>query len=111
MRHRGRLANTRFMASGAVASLCSKTISPASFKTQYALERSPRSNPMISCPSKMFFPLACIVLMPTVKYNSAPSAETSTSPVTQPSDLLSRHSPLLLASSVFLCALCVNLLS
>src|ERR1700746_892423 len=46
-----------------LASLCSKTISPASFKTQYALERSPRSKPMMSCPSKMFFPLACIVLI------------------------------------------------
>src|ERR1700756_4015105 len=63
MRHRGRLPNPCFMASGVVASLCSKTISPASFKTQYALERSPKSNPMLSCPSKMFFPLACIVLI------------------------------------------------
>ena len=57
MRHRGRLPNTCFMASGVVASLCSKTISPASFKTRYALERSPRSNPMVGCPWKMFSPL------------------------------------------------------
>src|SRR5882762_1873974 len=63
MRHRGMLPNTCFMASGVVASLCSKTISPASFKTQYALERSPRSTPMVSCPSKMFFPLVRIVLI------------------------------------------------
>jgi hypothetical protein len=34
------------MASGVVATLCSKTISPASSKTQYALKRSPRSSPM-----------------------------------------------------------------
>src|SRR5262249_16142215 len=63
MRHRGMLLNTCFMASGVVATLCPKTISPASFKTQYALERSPRSTPMVSCPSKMFFPLVCIVLI------------------------------------------------
>ena len=63
VRHRGMLPNTCFMASGVVASLCSKTISPASFKTQYALVRSPRSNPMVSRPSKMFFPLVRIVLI------------------------------------------------
>src|SRR5215470_12436758 len=63
MRHRGRLPNTCFMASGVVASLCSKTISPASFKMQYELERSPRSNPMVSCPSKMFFPFVSLVLI------------------------------------------------
>src|SRR5215467_14954170 len=63
MRHRGMLLNTCFMASGVVATLCPKTISPASFKTQYALERSPRSTPMVSCPSKIFFPLVCIVLI------------------------------------------------
>src|SRR5215470_12978898 len=63
MRHRGMLPNTCFIASGVVASLCSKMISPASFKTQYALERSPRSNPMVSCPWKMFFPLVRIVLI------------------------------------------------
>ena len=63
MRPRGRLPNTCFMASGVVASLCSKTISPASFKTQYALERSPRSTPMVSFPLKMFFPLVRIVLI------------------------------------------------
>src|SRR5262249_968469 len=63
MRHRGMLPNTCFMASGVVASLCSKTISPASFKTQYELERSPRSNPMVSCPFKMVSPFVCIVLI------------------------------------------------
>src|SRR3974377_1924338 len=63
MRHRGMLLNTCFMASGVVATLCSKTISPASFKTQYALERSPRSNPMVSCPLKMFFAFVRIVLI------------------------------------------------
>jgi hypothetical protein len=40
--------NACFMASGVVGNRCSKTIAPASFKTQYALERSPRSNPMVS---------------------------------------------------------------
>jgi hypothetical protein len=36
MRHRRMLPNICFMASGVVDSLCSKAISPASFKTQYA---------------------------------------------------------------------------
>jgi hypothetical protein len=63
MRHRGMLPNTCFMASEVVASLRSKTIFPASFKTRYALERSPGSTPIVSCPWKRFFRLACIVLI------------------------------------------------
>src|SRR5215471_18604199 len=63
MQHLSMLLNTCFMASGVVASLCSKTISPISFKTQYALKRSPRSNPIMSYPLKMFSPLVCIVLI------------------------------------------------
>ena len=38
-------------------------LSRASFKTQYALERSLRSNPMVSCPLKMFFAFVRIVLI------------------------------------------------
>jgi len=49
------------MASGVLGSLCSKTISPASFKMQYALERSPRSTPMLGFEN--VFTLVCTVLI------------------------------------------------
>jgi hypothetical protein len=40
-----------------VLSLCSNTTSPASFNTQYQLDRSPRSKPIVSFCSEKF--LAC----------------------------------------------------
>src|SRR5260370_14673039 len=40
-----------------------RTRSPASFKTQYALERSPRSSPMVSCPLTLLILLVPIALI------------------------------------------------
>jgi hypothetical protein len=49
------LPNTSCIAFGVVPSLCSSTISPRSSNTQYQLERSPRSKPIVSfCPEKFF---------------------------------------------------------
>jgi hypothetical protein len=54
MRQRGIPPNTSRTAFGVVLSLCSRTIEPASSNTQYQLDRSPRSNPIVSFCSKKF---------------------------------------------------------
>jgi hypothetical protein len=54
MRQRGIPPNTSRTAFGVVLSLCSRTIVPASSNTQYQLDRSPRSNPIVSFCSKKF---------------------------------------------------------
>ena len=58
IRLRGSLPNTSFIAFG-VASFCSRSNCPAASKTQNQLQRSPRSNPIVSfCPEKF---LLCAV--------------------------------------------------
>jgi hypothetical protein len=46
--------NTSLIAFGVVPSLCSSTTSPASSKTHYQLDRSPRSKPIVSFCSRKF---------------------------------------------------------
>jgi hypothetical protein len=48
IRLRGMAPNTSFMAFGVVLSFCSKITSPSASRTQYQLDRSPRSNPIVS---------------------------------------------------------------
>ncbi len=51
------------MAFGVVASLCSSSTSPASFSTQYQLDRSPKSSPIVSfCWDKFLICFAAAVL-------------------------------------------------
>jgi hypothetical protein len=50
--------NTSFIAFGVVPSLCSSSTSPPSSNTQYQLDRSPRSKPIVSCCSRKF--LVCL---------------------------------------------------
>jgi len=54
IRLRGIPPNPAFIAFGVVPSFCSSTTSPCSFNTQYQLERSPRSNPIVSFASEKF---------------------------------------------------------
>jgi hypothetical protein len=56
--------NTSLIAFEVVPSLCSRTTSPASFNTQYQLDQSPRSNPIVSfCSRKFLLCLATTVLI------------------------------------------------
>ena len=56
--------NTSFIAFGVVPSLCSSSTSPPSSNTQYQLDRSPRSKPMVSfCSRKFLLCLATTVLI------------------------------------------------
>jgi hypothetical protein len=48
IRLRGIPPNTSSIAFGVVPSLCCNTASPLSFNTQYQLDRSPKSKPMVS---------------------------------------------------------------
>ena len=48
IRLRGIPPNPSRMAFGVVLTFCSRTISPVSSSTQYQLERSPRSSPIVS---------------------------------------------------------------
>src|SRR5271157_3188703 len=59
MRLRGMPPNTSFIAFGVVLSFCSSTTSPCSSNTQYQLERSPKSSPIVSFCSETF--LFCFV--------------------------------------------------
>jgi hypothetical protein len=54
IRLRGSLPKISFTASGRVATLASRITSPAPLRTQQKLDRSPRSSPMVSCPSCTF---------------------------------------------------------
>src|SRR4029077_8575010 len=63
IRLRGIPPNASFMAFGVVPSFCSSSNSPASFSTQYQLDRSPRSNPIVSfCSEKFLICFAAAVL-------------------------------------------------
>jgi len=63
MRLCGILSNTSRMAFGVVLSRCSNSTLPASSTTQYQLERSPKSNPIVSfCPHKLFVCFPAVVL-------------------------------------------------
>src|SRR5438552_2043288 len=53
-RLRGMAPNTSFTAFGVVPSFCSRRISPASSNTQYQLDRSPRSRPIVCFCSEKF---------------------------------------------------------
>jgi hypothetical protein len=56
--------NTSLIAFGVVPSLCSSTTSPASSNTQYQLDRSPRSRPIVSfCSRKFLLCFAAAVLI------------------------------------------------
>src|ERR1017187_7364453 len=64
MRLRGIPPNTSFIAFGVVPSRCSSTTSPCSSNTQYQLERSPRSKPIVSfCSGKFLFCFVATVLI------------------------------------------------
>src|SRR5271166_1022018 len=63
IRLRGIVAKTPFIAFGVVPSFCSLRTSPASSSTQYQLERSPRSRPMVSFRSKFLLLAAATVLL------------------------------------------------
>src|SRR5271157_123028 len=63
IRQRGIAAKTSFIAFGVVPSFCSLTTSPASSSTQYQLDRSPRSKPMVSFRSKFLWLAAFAVLL------------------------------------------------
>jgi hypothetical protein len=54
IRLRGIPPNTSFIVFGVVLRRCSSTTSPDSFSTQYQLDRSPRSNPMVNVCSEIF---------------------------------------------------------
>ena len=55
--------NTSFIAFAVVLSLCSSTTSPVASSTQYQLERSPKSNPIVSfCSEKFLISFAAAVL-------------------------------------------------
>ena len=49
IRLRGIPPNTSFIAFGVVLSLCSSSTPPTASNTQYQLERSPKSKPIVSC--------------------------------------------------------------
>jgi len=56
-------SNTSRIAFGVVLSRCSSKMTPASSSTQYQLDRSPRSNPIVSfCSEKFFASLTAAVL-------------------------------------------------
>ena len=55
IRLRGIFPNTSLIAFGVVPNFCSSSTSPASSNTQYQLDRSPRSKPMVSFRSEKFF--------------------------------------------------------
>jgi hypothetical protein len=54
IRHRGILPNPSRMALGVVLSRCSNSTVPDSSSTQYQLDRSPRSDPMVNFCSEIF---------------------------------------------------------
>jgi hypothetical protein len=54
MRQRGMVPNTSFIAFGLVLNRCSNSTLPASSNTQYQLERSPKSRPIVSFCSEIF---------------------------------------------------------
>ena len=54
IRLRGIPPNTSFIAFGVVLTRCSSSTLPASSSTQYQLERSPRSKPIVSFCSEQF---------------------------------------------------------
>ena len=63
IRLRGMVLNTSFIAFAVVLSLCSSTTSPVASSTQYQLERSPKSNPIVSfCSEKFLISFAAAVL-------------------------------------------------
>jgi hypothetical protein len=55
IRQRGMLPNTSRIALGVVLTFCSSSTSPASSNTQYQLDRSPRSKPIVSFCREKFF--------------------------------------------------------
>src|ERR1019366_2973601 len=64
IRQRGIPPNTSFIAFGVVPNRCSSTTSPCSSNTQYQLERSPRSKPIVSfCSGKFLFCILDTVLI------------------------------------------------
>jgi len=64
IRQRGMLPNTSRIAFGVVLSFCSNNTPPASSSTQYQLQRSPRSNPIVSfCSAKLLVCFAPAVLI------------------------------------------------
>jgi hypothetical protein len=78
IRLRGTAPNTSRMAFGVVLSRCSNSTLPASSSTQYQLDRSPRSSPIVSfCSRKFFVCSAAVVLtssLPVSFISSASSA-------------------------------------
>src|SRR5262249_31168212 len=62
-RLRGIAPKASFIAFGVVLSLCSAITSPLSSSTQYQLDRSPKSNPIVSFPPKFFSPVAAAVVV------------------------------------------------
>jgi hypothetical protein len=64
IRLRGIFPNTSLIAFGVVLNFCSSSTSPVSSNTQYQLDQSPRSNPIVSfCSEKFLLCFATAVLI------------------------------------------------